>query len=177
MLSIEFQCLHFCLYLRSLNGTTLRSMCYRKVISKSKNYDWRFRKKRVNWWRYSSYACKGNNTVYLVDIAIVIILVPYFICLVSIAIFFVLVIFLFSLLLLKRILTLQLLLLLRVLFPLRRFIPTWNARMTSGISSVSLSREFHLNSRMYNILGKIRDVYMEENDRGRNRVLWVRDCK
>ena len=43
--------------------------------------------------------------------------------------------------------------------------------MESSISSVSLPREFHLNSKMYNILGKIRDVYIEEKNRGKNRVL------
>jgi len=40
----------------------------------------------------------------------------------------------------------------------------------SGIGSVSLSREFCINSKMYNILGKIRNRYMREKDRGRDQV-------
>ena len=106
VLFIESQCSHFCLYLRSSNKITLRSMCYRKTISKSRNYDWRLRRERVDWWRDISYACKDNSIICLVDIAAIIILVSYFICLVSIVIFFALVIFLFSLLLLKRAFTL-----------------------------------------------------------------------
>ena len=43
--------------------------------------------------------------------------------------------------------------------------------MESGINSVSLSREFYLNNRMYNILGKIRDGCIEGKDRDRNGVL------
>ena len=46
----------------------------------------------------------------------------------------------------------------------------WNVRMASSISNVSLLREFCLNSRIYNILGKIRDRYMRGKDRGGNRV-------
>jgi len=53
----------------------------------------------------------------------------------------------------------------------------WNAKMASSISGVSLPREFCLDSRIYNILGKIRDRYMKGEDRGRNRVLQVRDCR
>ena len=92
-------------------------------------------------------------------------------CLVSITTLFVSVIFLFSFLLLKRVLTSQLLLLLGVLFPLREFIPIWNARMVSSVSSVSLPREFCLNSKKYNILDKIRDGCMREKNRGGNVVL------
>ena len=88
----------------------------------------------------------------------------------NIATSFVLVIFLFPLLLLKRALTLQLLLLLGVLFLLRGFIPMWNARIANSISSIILSREFCLNGKMYNILGKVRDKYMGERDKGRNRI-------
>ena len=77
----------------------------------------------------------------------------------------------FALLIFLRTLTLQLLLLLGVLFSLSRFISTQNVRMASSINSVSPSREFYLNNRMYNILGKIRDRYIEEKDRDRNEVL------
>ena len=149
----------------------------KKMISKLKNYDWRLRRERVNWWRDSGYACKSNSTICLVDVAAIIILVFYFIRLVSIATLFTLVIFLFLLLLLKRALTLQLLLLLEVLFPLRGFISTWDARIAKSISSVSPPREFCLNKRMYNIPDKIRDWYMEENDRGGNGILQVRNCR
>ena len=152
-------------------------MCCRKVISKSRNYDWKLRRMGVSWWRNSGHTCKDNSTFCLVDITTVIILISYFICWVSITTLFVLVIFLFSLLLLKRTLTLQLLLLLGVLFPLKRFIPTWNAKMASGISDVSPPEEFCLNSRIYNIIGKIRDRYIEEKNRDRNEVPWVRDCR
>ena len=148
----------------------------KKMISKLKNYDWRFRRERVNWWRDSGYAYKGNSTICLVDVAAIIILVFYFICLVSIATLFTLVIF-FLLLLLKRALTLQLLLLLEVLFPLRGFISTWDARIANSISSVSPPREFCLNKRMYNIPDKIRDGYMKENDRGGNRIPQVRNYR
>ena len=121
ILFIEFQCLYFCLYLRFLNRITLGNMYYRKMISKSRDYNWRLRRKRVNWWINSGHAYKGNNTICLVDVTTVIILVFYFICLVSIAILFPLVTLLSSLLLLRKTLTLQLLLLLRVLFLLREF--------------------------------------------------------
>ena len=131
----------------------------------------------MDWWRDSSHAYKDNSTIYLVNITTVIILVFYFICLISITTIFVLVIFLFPLLLLKRALTLQLLLLLGVLSLLRRFIPIWNTRMVSSISSVSLPREFYLDSRIYNIPDKIWDKCMEGKDKGRNRVLWVRDYR
>ena len=106
ILFIEFQCLYFCLYLRFLNRITLRNMYYRKMISKSRDYNWRLKRVRVNWWRDSGYACKDNSTIYLVDVTAVVILVSYFICLMSIATLFTLVIFLFPLLLLKRALTL-----------------------------------------------------------------------
>jgi len=89
----------------------------------------------------------------------------------SIATLFVLVIFLFSLLLLKRALTLQLLLLLGVFFPLREFITMWNTRMASSINSVSPPKEFCLDSRMYNISGKVRDRCMGEKNRGKNGAL------
>jgi len=42
--------------------------------------------------------------------------------------------------------------------------------MVSSISGVSLSREFYLDGRTYNILGKIRDRYIREKDGGGNRV-------
>ena len=167
---VKFQSLHFCLYLRSLNRTTLRSVCCKKAISKLRDCNWRFRKERVNQWRNGSYACKYNSTVCLIDIAVIIILVFYFICLVDITIFFASVTLLFSLLLLRRTLTLQLLLLLEVLFPLRRFISIWNARIVGSISGVSLPREFCLNSIMYNILSKVRDRHMRRKNKGRDRI-------
>ena len=170
VLFIESQYLHFCLCLRFSNRTTLRSMYYKKTISKLRNYNWKLRRECVDWWRDSGYACKGNSTICLVDVAIVIILVSYFICLMSIATFFALVIFIFPLLLLKRALTLQLLLLLEVLSPLRRFIPIWDARIVNSISGISLPRKFCLNSRIYNIPNKIWDICIEEKDRDRNKV-------
>jgi len=171
--------LYFCLHLRSLNRTTLRSVHCRKVISKLRDYNWRLRRERVNQWRNSSHTYKDNSTVHLINIATIIILVSCFIYLVSIATFSTLVIF-FSLLLLKRTLTLQillLLLLLRVLFLLRRFIPIWNARMVSNISSISPLKEFCLNSRAYNIPSKSRDRCMKRKNRDKNGIPWVRDCK
>ena len=42
--------------------------------------------------------------------------------------------------------------------------------MASSISGVSLSKEFLLNSRVYNILSKIEDKYMKEKNRGRNEI-------
>ena len=42
--------------------------------------------------------------------------------------------------------------------------------MVSSISSVSLPREFCLNRRIYNVPDKIKDRYMREKDRGRDRV-------
>ena len=43
--------------------------------------------------------------------------------------------------------------------------------MASNINSVSLSREFCLDSRTYNILDKVRDRCMGGKDRGGNGVL------
>ena len=43
--------------------------------------------------------------------------------------------------------------------------------MASSISRVSLSRKFHLNSRIYNISDKIKDRYVREKDRDGNKVL------
>ena len=43
--------------------------------------------------------------------------------------------------------------------------------MTSNISSISLSREFCLNNRTYNILDKIRDRYIKRKNRDKDRVL------
>jgi len=42
--------------------------------------------------------------------------------------------------------------------------------MTSGISGISLPREFCLDSRIYNILDKIRNRYMREKDRDGNGI-------
>ena len=39
--------------------------------------------------------------------------------------------------------------------------------MASSINSISLPREFCLDSRMYNILGKVRDGCMERKDKGK----------
>ena len=47
----------------------------------------------------------------------------------------------------------------------------WNTRMASSINSVSPPKEFCLDSRMYNISGKVRDRCMGEKNRGRNGVL------
>ena len=109
--------------------------------------------------------------VYQANIAAIIILVSYFICLVGITTFFALVTLLFPLLLLRRTLTLQLLLLLEVLFPLREFITIWNTRIMNNISTISLSREFCLNSRIYNIPSKVRDRCMKRENRHRDRIL------
>jgi len=57
------------------------------MISKLKDYNWRLRMERINWWRNSGHTCKDNSTVCLIDVTAIIILVSYFICLVSIAIF------------------------------------------------------------------------------------------
>jgi len=65
----------------------------------------------------------------------------------------------------------------KVLFSLRGFIPIWNARIVSSISVVSLSREFCLNSRVYNIQSKVRDGPIREKNKGRNGISWVRDCR
>jgi len=71
-----------------LNRTTLRSVHYKKAISKLRNYNWGLRRVCVNQWRNSGHTCKGNNAVYLIDVTIIIILISCFICLVSISTFF-----------------------------------------------------------------------------------------
>ena len=43
--------------------------------------------------------------------------------------------------------------------------------MIDGINSVSLLREFSLNSRIYNILSKIGDKHIRRKKRGRNIIL------
>ena len=42
--------------------------------------------------------------------------------------------------------------------------------MVSSISSVSLSREFCLNNRAYNILSKIRDKCIRKRNKDRNKI-------
>jgi len=66
---IEFYCLYFCLFLRSLNRTTLRSVYCKKAIIKLRNYNWGLRRECVNQWRNSGHTCKGNSAVYLIVIA------------------------------------------------------------------------------------------------------------
>ena len=43
--------------------------------------------------------------------------------------------------------------------------------MGDNISNIGLSREFCLNSRIYNILSKIGDEYMRKKKRDKNRIL------
>ena len=123
-------------------------------------------REEVNQQRNTSYTCKDNSIIYLIDIATIITLVSYFFCLVGIATLFTLVILLFSPLLLKRTLILQLLLLLqilllllllRVLFLLRQSISIWNIRVVGSISGISSPREFCLDNKTYNILSEIGD--------------------
>ena len=47
----------------------------------------------------------------------------------------------------------------------------WDAKMVSSTSSISPPRELCLNSRMYNISGKVRNRCIEGKDRDRDRVL------
>jgi len=46
----------------------------------------------------------------------------------------------------------------------------WNAKIASSISSVSPLREFYLNSKIYNILDKIRDRCIRGKNRDGNGV-------
>ena len=53
---------------------------------------------------------------------------------------------------------------------LELFIPIWNTRVVSSINSISLLREICLGSRIYNILSKVRDRYVNKEKRGRNGI-------